>query len=299
MITKNTFNYNYENANERNIGLFSELEQVLMRNAEVSIAGVGAIGGNNLITLARMGISNFKIADLDIFEEANLQRQAGAFISSINKSKVEVMSAMVADINPTAHVTCYPEGVQEKNIDDFLQNSDIVLDCIDAFQIAPRRMLHKKAREKGIYVIFSAPKEYGATLQIFDPKGMSFDEYFGIRDDMTRAEQIAVFLLGISPKLLPNNKLFESRIDFEKEKAPALASTVALSTGMVTSVLLKILLNREKPLCIPHAFYIDPYHWTFVHKKRRPLRFRWLQKIVIKICFKRFPSLLRLHLNEK
>lgn len=291
-------NYNYDKATERNIGLFSEFEQDLLKRSVVAIAGVGAIGGNNLITLTRMGVGHFKIADPDIFEEVNLQRQAGAFISSINKNKVDVMSSMVSDINPLAKVVTYSDGINERNIDEFLSGVNIVLDGIDAFQIGPRRLLYKKAREKGVYVVFSGPIAYGATLQVFDPEGMSFDKYFSVRDDMSRAEQIAVFLLGIAPKLLSKNKMDESRIDFEKEKGPALASTVALSTGVVTSVILKILLNREKPMCIPHAFYLDAYHWSFVHRKRRPLKFRWLQKIVINICLNRFPSLKRLHLNE-
>lgn len=299
MEEANNKSYKYENATSRNIGLFNDLEQVLLQNAVVAIAGVGAVGGNNLITLARMGIGNFKIADPDIFEEVNLQRQAGAFLSSLNNSKVSVMKNMVLDINPTAQIKTYFEGIQDKNIDDFLAGVDVVLDGIDAFQIGPRRLLYNKAREKGIYVLFSAPKAYGASLQVFDPRGMSFEEYFSIRDNMSRAEQIAVFLLGIAPIFSSKNKLDESKMDFEKEKAPALASTVALSTGIITSTILKILLNREKPTCIPHAFYLDAYHWRFVHTKRRPLRFRWLQKLVIQYCFKKFPTLKRLHLSEK
>lgn len=291
--------YNYANAINRNIGLFSESEQARIKNSTVAIAGVGAVGGNYLITLARMGVGHFKIADLDIFEEGNLQRQAGAFISSINKSKVDVMASMIKDINPNVIVETFSAGVTLENVEEFLRGADIVLDGIDAFQIGPRRMLYKKAKAKGLYVIISAPKAYGATLQIFDPHGMSFDQYFNIQDKMSRAEQIAIFLLGLAPNLFTKNQMDESKIDFEKEKAPALASTVALSTGVVTSETIKILLQREKPLCIPHAFYMDTYHWKFVHTKRRPLRFKWLQRIVLNICFKRFPSLKRLHLNEK
>ena len=290
--------YNYQNAINRNIGLFSESEQELLNQSVVGIAGVGAVGGNYLITLARMGISHFKIADLDIFEEANLQRQAGAFISSLNKPKVMVMSEMVLDINPNAKVQTFNEGITEKSIDAFLSGLDIVLDGIDAFQIGPRRLLYKKAREKGIFVLISAPKAYGATLQVFDPKGMSFEDFFGIRENMSRAEQIAAFLLGIAPLKKLKYNIDEAKIDFETEKAPALASTVALSTGIMTSTILKFLLKRERPLCVPHAFYFDAYHWHFVHSKSKPFRFRWVQKLVIRSCFNRFPSLKSLHLRE-
>ena len=298
MNNKASMNYHYDNAVGRNIGLLNESEQKILKECVVGVAGLGAVGGNNLLTLARMGVGNFKIADPDIFEEVNLQRQAGAFLSSLNKSKTEIMTGLVLDINPTVKIESFSEGITEKNIDQFLLNVDVVLDCIDAFQIGPRRLLYSKAKEKGIYVLFSAPKAYGASLQIFDPAGMSFDTYFGIRKGMTRAEQIAVFLLGLAPLEFFKNKTYESKLDFEMEKAPALACTVALSTGVITAEILKILLRRAKPKCIPHAFYLDAYHWKFTHSMQRPLRFKWLQKLIINICFNRFPSLKRLHLQE-
>ncbi|MBI2268828.1 MAG: helix-turn-helix transcriptional regulator [Bacteroidetes bacterium] len=43
---------------------------------------------------------------------------------------------------------------------------------------------------------------------------------------------------------------------------------------------------------------LDVYHWSFVHRKRRSLKFSWLQKIVTNICLNRFSRLKRLHLNE-
>jgi hypothetical protein len=46
-------------------------------------------------------------------------------------------------------------------------------------QVDARRLLYRKAREKGIYAILAAPLAYGATLHIFDPKGMTFDEFSG------------------------------------------------------------------------------------------------------------------------
>lgn len=290
--------YNYQNAINRNIGLCSELEQEILKTSTVGIAGVGAVGGNYLITLARMGIGHFKIADLDIFEEANLQRQAGAFITSLNKPKVDVMAEMALDINPNIKVQVFPQGITEETIDEFLSGLDVVLDGIDAFQIGPRRLLYQKAREKGIFVMISAPKAYGATLQIFDPNGMSFDEYFNISDSMTRAEQIAAFLLGLAPFKKLKYGIDDKKINFEKEKAPALACTVALSTGVITSAILKLLLNREKPKCIPHAFYVDSYHWSFLHTRGKPIRYRWLQKLIFKICLNRYPSLKKLHLQE-
>ncbi|PCJ60957.1 MAG: hypothetical protein COA79_07820 [Planctomycetota bacterium] len=296
MVSSN--NYSYEKATERNIGIVDETEQKMLKGARVAIAGVGAVGGNYLITLARMGVSNFKIADPDIFEMPNLQRQAGAFLSHLNEKKVDAMKNMALDINPNISIETFDQGVNDNTVDDFLKDVDVVIDGIEAFQIAPRRLLYRKAREQGKYVMCSAPIAYGASLQIFDPNGMTFDRYYNIDDSMTRSEQIGVFLLGLAPNLLSKSMIDESKVDFEKEKGPALASTIALSTGVICSEILKLLLKRNKPKCIPHAFYMDPYNWNFVKKSRRPIPFRWLQKLLLKIAFKKFPSLKRVYDKE-
>ncbi len=295
----NSHDYSYHRAIQRNIGLVNESEQLKLKHSKIAIAGVGAVGGSYLINLARMGIANFKIADPDIFEVPNLQRQAGAFISQLGKKKVESLKMMALDINPEIQMDTFENGITEDNIDQFLSGIDLVIDGIDAFQIAPRRLLYKKAREKGIFVFCSAPIAFGATLQVFDPNKISFDQYYGVSDNMTRAEQIASFLLGLAPKLLSKSQMDEKYIDFIEEKGPALASTISFCAGIVTTEILKFLLNKKAISCAPNSFYFNAYDWSFTKRKRRPIPFKWLQKILIQIAFKKYPSLKELHVREK
>ena len=63
--------FDYAMAFSRNLGITSETEQGRLRDARVAIAGMGGVGGDYLITLARAGIGNFRIADFDAFELAN------------------------------------------------------------------------------------------------------------------------------------------------------------------------------------------------------------------------------------
>ena len=92
--------FSYSDAFDRNLGWFAEYEQQALRNKTITIAGVGGVGGVHLLTLARLGVANFKIADLDIFETANFNRQVGATISTLGQSKVDVLARMAQDINP-------------------------------------------------------------------------------------------------------------------------------------------------------------------------------------------------------
>jgi sulfur-carrier protein adenylyltransferase/sulfurtransferase len=66
-----TSEFSYDAAFERNLGWFTEAEQLTLRGKCVAIAGLGGVGGVHLITLARLGIGAFHIADFDRFSLAN------------------------------------------------------------------------------------------------------------------------------------------------------------------------------------------------------------------------------------
>ena len=73
-----TSSFSYDNAFARNIGWVTHAEQSVLRDKRVAIAGLGGVGGVHLLTLARLGIGNFHVADFDTFDVANFNRQVGA-----------------------------------------------------------------------------------------------------------------------------------------------------------------------------------------------------------------------------
>ena len=288
----------YRKATARNIGLITEAEQENLRVSTVAIAGMGAVGGNYLLTLARLGVGRFVIADGDVYEPANLHRQAGAFVSTLGRNKAEVMAAMVRDINPDAEIRVLAEPVTAGNVDAFLDGADVVVDGIDFFQLDARRILFEKAREKGLYALTSGPVACGATLQVFDPNGMSFDAYFGIRPDMTRAERLACFIVGLLPKLPKGRNLDMSRVDVLGEKGPALAPAVMLCAGVMGVEVMRVLLKRGSLRCVPHAFHFDALGRQFTRSRHRHGRVRLLDKLARHVLFKRLPALATLHRQE-
>jgi len=70
--------FDYKVAFSRNIGWVTEAEQSRLRSKRIAIAGMGGVGGGHLLTLTRLGVGAFNIADFDAFELANFNRQAGA-----------------------------------------------------------------------------------------------------------------------------------------------------------------------------------------------------------------------------
>lgn len=63
--------FDYSRAYSRNIGWVTEAEQQVLRSKRIAIGGMGGVGGSHLLTLTRLGIGNFHIADFDRFELAN------------------------------------------------------------------------------------------------------------------------------------------------------------------------------------------------------------------------------------
>lgn len=312
--------WSYSEATSRNIGMVEQREQDALRGATVGIAGVGAVGGNHLLTLTRMGVGGFVIADPDSFEPVNLQRQVGAFTHTLGRPKAEVMSEMVRAINPEVRIRFVADRFGEHNGDAFFQGVDVALDGIDFFEIDARRTFFRKAREKGIHAITSAPIGYGASLQIFAPDGMTFDEYFGITPEMTRAQRMVAFGAGLLPPVpwtwaagtalrtlrgavLPSRMpvgavMDREHVDFEKHRVPAIASAMSLAAGVVAPEVLRILLKRGTPSAVPHAFYFDPYSTELVKTHLRRGRVTLRDRLTRWIAMRMYPGLGTLHERE-
>ena len=133
--------FDYDVAFARNIGWVTLPEQKRLRGARVAIAGLGGVGGAHLLTLARLGIGRFHIADFDRFEVHNFNRQAGAFVSTLQQPKVDVAATMARDVNPEAEVRSFGDGVTAPNLDDFLHGVEVYVDGIDFFAVEARRMI--------------------------------------------------------------------------------------------------------------------------------------------------------------
>ena len=123
MATSSVFDYSI--AFSRNLGWVTSAEQGTLRRARIAIAGLGGVGGAHLLTLSRLGVAQFNIADFDHFEVHNFNRQAGASMPSLGQAKVDVLMRMALDVNPEADIRPFPNGVNSLNLDDFLRDVDL------------------------------------------------------------------------------------------------------------------------------------------------------------------------------
>lgn len=252
--------FDYGSAFSRNIGWVTEAEQSRLRQARIAVAGLGGVGGAHLLTLARLGIGNFNIADFDQFEVHNFNRQVGAVMSTVGQSKAAVLADMARDINPQADVRVFGDGVTAGNIDEFLRDVDVYVDGIDFFAIQARRLLFKACHERGIPALTAAPLGMGVSLLYFKPGGMSFERYFQVegRDEM---EQYARFIAGLSPAMLQRDYLVAPEaVNFRERRGPSTMMSCDLCAGVMGTSVLKVLLGRGRLRAAPWALQFDAYH---------------------------------------
>ena len=251
--------FDYGTAFSRNLGWVTEAEQGLLRGKRVAIAGMGGVGGVHLLTLARLGIGAFNIADFDRFDLANFNRQAGALVSTIGQPKVEVLRGMAEDINPGLNLSIFADGVDVANLDDFLEGVDLYVDALDFFAFSARRAVFSACRNRGIPAITAAPLGMGTAVLVFTEDSMSFDDYFGLAG-CTEEEMAVRFLLGLSPGMLQRSYLADpSRVDLRARKGPSTIAACQICAGVTAVDALKLLLGRGEVLKAPWGYQFDAY----------------------------------------
>ena len=251
--------FDYHAAFSRNLGWTTEGEQASLRGKRVAIAGLGGVGGNHLLTLARLGIGAFNIADFDTFDLVNFNRQIGAGVSTVGQPKVKVLERMARDINPELDLHCFPEGVSKQNLDGFLEGVDLYADGLDFFAFEARRATFAACERLEIPALTAAPIGMGAAVLVFMPGGMTFEQYF--RLEGCDEEEMAIrFLLGLAPAMLQHGYLVDrSRVDLAAQRGPSTIAGCQLCAGVMATDVLKVLLGRGTVRAAPHGYQFDAY----------------------------------------
>jgi molybdopterin/thiamine biosynthesis adenylyltransferase len=252
--------FDYDRAFSRNIGWVTQPEQAKLRKSRVAIAGLGGVGGAHLLTLARLGIANFNIADFDDFDVHNLNRQAGAFMPFMGQPKIDTIAQMARDINPEMDLRLFAQGVTSANVDEFLRDVDLYVDGLDFFVLPVRRMVFAKCREKGIPALTSAPLGMGVAFLYFSPTGMSFEDYFKVEGHESQ-EQYARFIAGLSPAMVQRDYLVAPEaVNFREKRGPSTIMACDLCAGVMGTSVLKLLLGRGTLRAAPWGLHFDAYH---------------------------------------
>jgi len=124
-----------------------------LKNSNILVVGLGGVGSFAAEFLVRAGIGKITIADGDIVDITNINRQLPALHSTIGKEKSELMAERLLNINPKLDLTKITRFLNPENMEEILDsgNFDYVLDCIDS--VSPKLSLIKAARKRKIKIV--------------------------------------------------------------------------------------------------------------------------------------------------
>ncbi|QGM29784.1 tRNA threonylcarbamoyladenosine dehydratase [Bacillus sp. N3536] len=126
----------------------------LLKNTTVAILGVGGVGSFAAEACARSGVGRIILVDKDNVDITNINRQLVAYMSTIGRSKSEVMKERIADINPECEVIDMHMFYTEETYEQFFEmNIDYVIDASDT--IVYKIHLMKECLKRGIKIISS------------------------------------------------------------------------------------------------------------------------------------------------
>ena len=101
-----------------------------LKETKVCILGLGGLGSNVAVLLARTGIGSLKLVDFDTVEASNLNRQQYR-ISHIGIKKIEAMKSIIREINPFVEVDILDIKVDRENIYSTVGDIKIVVEAFD------------------------------------------------------------------------------------------------------------------------------------------------------------------------
>jgi sulfur carrier protein ThiS adenylyltransferase len=101
-----------------------------VKKGRVGIAGLGGLGSQIAVALARVGVGTLVLVDYDVVEPSNLNRQQ-YFIDQIGMPKVEALSQNLERVNPHVHLRALNLRLDAGNIGAAFSDMDIVVEAFD------------------------------------------------------------------------------------------------------------------------------------------------------------------------
>jgi len=132
------------------------------------IIGAGGLGSPAAMYLAAAGVGQLAIADFDVVDLTNLQRQLLHHSNDIGREKTASARETLLSINPDIEVTAIPRALQGKELDTQVQLADVVLDCSDNF--ATRFTVNSSCVRQRTPLVSGAAVRLEGQLAVFDSR---------------------------------------------------------------------------------------------------------------------------------
>ncbi len=142
--------------------------QMRLLNGKVLIVGAGGLGAPAALYLAAAGVGTIGIADFDMLEVSNLNRQVIHGTADIGRMKTDSAKDGIHRLNPHIDVVTYSERLTARNILDVMKGYDVIMDATD--NIKSKYLLNDAAFFAGKPYVFGGAVRFEGQASVFFPK---------------------------------------------------------------------------------------------------------------------------------
>lgn len=143
-----------------------EAGQRRLQAARIAMVGAGGLGSPAAFYLAAAGIGHLVLADDDVVDRSNLQRQILHTDARIGVAKVESARIALSALNPTVKVDAFPERITAANVERLIADADVVIDGADNFPV--RYLLNDACVKLGKPLVYGAVHRFEGQVSVFD-----------------------------------------------------------------------------------------------------------------------------------
>ncbi|PKP18850.1 MAG: tRNA threonylcarbamoyladenosine dehydratase [Bacteroidetes bacterium HGW-Bacteroidetes-21] len=220
-----------------------------LQKAHVLVVGLGGVGSFAAEMLCRAGIGKLTLVDHDIYNLTNLNRQIGAFHSTIGLSKVEVIKARLLDINPDIEIIALKEYMKDEKMVGLLtaEKYTYVVDAIDTF--SPKVFFIYHCLNNGLQLVSSMGT--GGKTKPDDIRIADFSETYEcrlayvLRKKLRKKNVTGGFKAVFSIEKLNKNAVIRIEEENKKSNVGTISYMPPIFGGFCASVVINSILKEE------------------------------------------------------
>ncbi len=170
--------------------------------AHVLVIGAGGLGSPVALYLAAAGVGRITLADNDVVDLTNLQRQIAHDLASVGQNKAHSAAARMRSMNPDVQVIELPERLAGEPLLEAIAAADVVLDCSDNF--ATRHAVNRACVAHQKPLVSGAAVRFDGQVAVFDQRSQAAPCYACLfpeqaQDAEMRCAEFGVFspLVGV------------------------------------------------------------------------------------------------------
>lgn len=230
---------------KRNRIYISTTEQLEIKNYKIFLAGCG-IGSVIAECALRMGFENITIADGDVVESSNLNRQ-NYENADIKNSKAESLKKRLLSINPDANITTHNFYLTCNNIEPILQHHNVAINALD-FETDIPFAFDELCQQKNIPVLHPYNIGWAALIFVIMPDGLNLSSIAPMHEGFEKSV-ISYFLNSLEPASENKKWIEKVLIEYEKEGGkfppPQLSPGSWMLGGSCATILFRLVTNAE------------------------------------------------------